>query len=109
MKLSIIKTNYGSIFEGNSELITAVQSFDGCTFTMTDNQIVIHTLDGDIALPLTKVLDKDPFFYTYTTAYLGYYCRILRIKERMRSSLGNTITFASPNGNGFAVHFDINE
>lgn len=109
MKLSIIKTNYGSIFEGNNELITAVQAFDGCTFIMTDNQIVIHTLDGDIALPLTKVLDKDPFFYTYTTAHLGYYCRILRIKEGMRFSLGNTITFASPNGKGFAVHFDINE
>lgn len=108
MRLSIIKTNFGSIHEDNGNLITTIQSFAGCAFSMTNNQIVVHFQDRDIALSLSKVVDRDPFFDTYTTAYLGYCCRILRVKENIRSMLGNTITFASMDGMGFAVHFDIN-
>lgn len=108
MKLSLIKVNYGSLNEGKEQLISTFQSFDTCIFTMTEHQIVIHRLDEDITLPLTYVDDNDPFFDTYTSIYLGEYCRILRIKEKMRSTLGNTITFASPNGQGFAIHYNIN-
>lgn len=103
MKLSLIKANPGSRYGESSEFEIA-KSFNGATILISDEKIVIDTCAGKHYVFNLIEWEEDYFYSTKKASYpSGKELRILQIKMR---SLGNTITFASMYGDGYAVHYD---
>lgn len=103
MKLSLIKANPGSRYGENSEFEIA-KSFDGATIKILDEEIVITTRTGKNYVFSLEEWEEDYFYITKKAFYpSGEELRILQTKMPV---LGNSITFASMFGNGYAVHYD---
>ena len=103
MKLSLIKANPGSRYGENSEFEFA-KSFDGATIKISDEEIVIDKCVGEHYVFKLVEWEEDYFYSTKKSSYpSGMELRILQTKMPV---LGNTITFASMFGNGYAVHYD---
>ena len=104
MKLSLIKANPGSQYGEKSEFEIA-KSFDGATIIISDERIVINTSAGNQYVFNLIDWEEDYFYSTKKASYpSGMELRILQTKI---DALGDSITFASMYGNGYAVHYDI--
>lgn len=100
MKLQFIKANPGSRL--NEEIdFNKAKNFDGATITITDKVIVVTTKYNNITFNLTE-WECDFLFITDKSEYPdGGDLRILR------STIMNTITFASLYKDGYAVHYNL--
>lgn len=103
MKLSLIKANPGSR-HGEETEFTIAKSFDDATISISDNEIIINSTSGHRFIFKLVEWEEDSFYSTKKSSYPnGEELRILQTKMPI---LGNTITFASMFGNGYAVHYD---
>ena len=107
MKISLLKSNFGSISSEGVIARKIEQSFDGCTIVMRSTEIICDTSSGKVTSQLRKFDDRDPLHETFLTTIFNTEIRIVRPVERYRHLLGDKITFASVYSNGFAIHFEI--
>ena len=107
MKITLLKSNYGSISSEESVAREIEQTLNGSFLTMTNNQMIIETHSDRFFLTLEKYDDHDPLHDTFITNLFGKVIRIVRPSEHFRDMLGDNITFASGYSNGFAIHFNI--
>lgn len=100
MKLQFIKANPGSRFNEETDFNKA-KSFDGATIIVADKVIIITTKYSTITFNLIE-WERDFLFITDKSEYPdGGDLRILR------STIMNTITFASLYKDGYAVHYNL--
>ena len=99
MKITLLKSNYGSISTEKGLASRIEKVFNGSKVSN----------EGIITLTLQRFNDKDPFNKVYVTTLWGELIRICKTEDSYVDLLDNHLTFASGYSNGFAIHFEVEE
>lgn len=104
--LHLVKSNPGNDL-GENYYFNIANSFDGSLIDIKENVINIfsdfYRIESELLL-----LEQDLLTETYMAHFNdGKKYRIVRPSQQMRSIIGDSISIASMNKSGYAVHYDI--
>lgn len=109
MKITLLKSNYGSISTEKGLASRIEKVFNGSEVSLSETEMKCETNEGIITLSLQRFNDKDPFNKVYVTTLWGELIRICKTEDSYVDLLDNHLTFASGYSNGFAIHFEVEE
>ena len=109
MKITLLKSNYGSISTEKGLACRIERVFNGSKVSLSETEMKCETNEGLITLSLERFNDKDPFNRVYVTTLWGELVRVCKTEDSYVEFLDNHLTFASGYSNGFAIHFEVEE